>query len=229
MNQKTYTREMLSTRFTDETSLETVFRQLEADLQPKGEVVCNFTVNGMLLNEEAEQRLAQVSLAEVETIEVNSQNPGQILESILKTWSQRIPSIIEKNDELSKKIRFEGVEGAMKMFVALIDDCQLLVDSIISINSLFPHMPGVQSSVWKDAENLIAEGIGQSLTAFEKKDYTLLADVLEYDLGHALQSWLEILTAFETTVQNLKRAGSPIEDYLSSQQDSGKTPTELDK
>jgi lambda repressor-like predicted transcriptional regulator len=228
MNLKTYTREMLTSRFPEETSLQTVFRQLEADLHPTGEVVCHFKINGMSLTEEAEQRLAQVNLQEVQTIEVGSQNPGQILESILSTWALRIPSIIEKNDELSKKIRFDGVEGAMKMFVELIDDCQLLIDSIISINSLFPHMQGVQSEVWKKAESLIADGIGQSLQAFEKKDYTLLADVLEYDLGHALQSWLEILAVLETNVQNLKRAGSPIEDYLSSQQSQGKEPSRLE-
>lgn len=212
MNQKIYTREMLNEKFSDDTSLKTIFQEIEADLKPTGQVVCQFRVNGLNLSEEAEQRLAQVKLADVEIIEVNSQNPAQILENVTQTWIVRIPGIIERNDELSKKLRFDGVEGGLKSFVDLIDDCQLLVDSVISINTLFPHIAGVQSQVWRNAENLIAEGIGQSLGAFEKKDYTLLADVLEYDLGHALQTWLETLTSFEATIQEMKRVGTPIED-----------------
>ncbi len=212
MNQKVYTREMLNEKFSEDTSLKTIFQEIEAELKPTGQVVCQFRVNGLNLSEEAEQRLAQVKLADVEMIEVNSQNPAQILENVLQTWIVRIPGIIERNDELSKKIRLDGVEGGLKSFVELIDDCQLLVDSVISINTLFPHIAGVQSSVWRNAEHLIADGIGQSLGAFEKKDYPLLADILEYDLGHALQTWLETLTSFEATIQEMKRSGTPIED-----------------
>lgn len=217
MNQKFYTRENLAGSFGPETSLQVVFKSIEDELKPRGQVVCQFKVNGMALNEEAEKRLSQVAVKDIDIIEVSSQSTSEILENILKTWLLRIPQILIKNDELSNQIRFQGIEGSLKNFVELIDDCQLLVDSVISINALFSHLPNVQSESWKQSERLIADGIGQSLTAFEKKDYTLLSDVLEYDLGHSLQSWLEIFEQFQVTLSDLKKAGSSIEDSLSRQ------------
>lgn len=223
MNQKIYTHQVLAQKFPMNASLDTIIKAIEEELRPTGEVVCQFKVNGLNLTEEAEQRLAFVNLSEIQMIEVSSQQPGQILEKILQTWTERIPAIIELNDNLADKMRTDGVEGSLKAFVDLIDDCQLIVDSVISINRLFSHLEGVQSQAWQNAEILIADGIGQSLTAFEKKDYPLLSDVLEYDLGHALQSWLEILTTLKGTVQTLKQAGSAIEDTIQNSQSRKET------
>jgi hypothetical protein len=193
MSQLMFQQEDLVARFGVEASLGEIFRQIENDLKPINEVVCQFKINGLALDEQAEQRLAAATLSEVETLEVFSQQPRAILGDVLQNWVKQIPALLECNDNLASEIRFKGIEGQLKSLVELIDQCQLLVDSIISIDSVFPNLPYVKSEAWKKAQTQMASAIGEALQAFQKKDFNWLADILEYDLGHALQTWMEQL------------------------------------
>lgn len=195
----------LKTKFGAETTLGVVFKALENDLKKVGEVVCQFKVNGMTLDEASEQRLAEVLLGEVETLDVTSQRPTEILQGVLGNWCLQIPKMLEKNDLLSSNFRYKGIEGQLKPLVALVDDCQLLVDSLISIDQVFPQLEVVQSTSWKTAQRQMALAIGEALAAFQKKDFTQLADILEYDMGHSLQVWLDILTGLQESTKNGSR------------------------
>jgi hypothetical protein len=121
---------------------------------------------------------------------------------ILENGRVEIPKMIDVNDRLAQDFRFQGVEGRLRAFVSLIDSCQLLVDSLMTIDNLLANSATVQADTWKNAERNMATGIGEALQAFQKKDYTLLADVLEYDLGHSLQSWQELLGQLMVEVNN---------------------------
>jgi hypothetical protein len=60
----------------------------------------------------------------------------------------------------------------------------------------------VKSEAWKKAQTQMASAIGEALQAFQKKDFNWLADILEYDLGHALQTWMEQLDQCHLELQN---------------------------
>ncbi len=209
MNQHYYEQKELTERFGESATLGDVFHQIEKDLSFVNEVVCQFTVNGLALDEQGEKRLATASLKEVESLAVQSETPLVLLGNVLDNWVQKLPELIQSNDTLSEEIRFKGVEGQLKNLVDLIDEAQLLVDTIISIDTVFPHMAMVCSEPWKNAQKLMAQGIGESLKAFEKKDFTWLADILEYDLGHCFQTWMELLESLRQDVQNAKPGNAP--------------------
>ena len=200
MSQLYFEKQDLIGKFGADATLGEVFGQIENELKSSQEVVCQFKVNGLALDEESEKRLAGATLEEVHTLEVLSQQPTAILGDILKSWSEQIPAMIKQNDDLAAEIRFKGVEGQLKNLVGLIDQCQLLVDSIMSIDTVFSDFPIVQSESWRTAQKQMAEGIGEALGAFQKKDYTWLADILEYDMGHSLQSWMELLESLKQDV-----------------------------
>lgn len=192
MNTLKITNEELATKYVDpNTSLSEVFKDLEKELFDLGQVVCRFRVNGLALDEKDEVRLGESKLSDLRELEIDCETPELLLEEIVFNWIQKLPSLIESSDELSQQLRKSGFDGGMKKVVDLIDDCQLLVDSLISIDSLFADSPVVSSKKWKENEDQMATSIGQALKAFEAKDYVLLSDVLEYDLGHSLQSWFE--------------------------------------
>lgn len=192
----------LQKKFGTEATLGSVFRAIENDLKRTGEVVCQFKVNGLTLDEASEQRLAAALLKEVETLDVTSQKPSDILRGVLGNWCLQLPKMIEKNDQLSTNLRFKGLDGQLTLLIAFIDDCQLLVDSLISIDQVFPHIDIVQSGTWKSAQRQMALAIGEALAAFQKKDFTQLADILEYDMGHTLQVWWDILTRLQESTGN---------------------------
>lgn len=202
MNQLHFDKKDLTARFGEAATLGEVFQQIESDLKIVNEVVCQFLVNGLALDEQGEKRLGQASLAEVETLSVKSDSPTAVLVGVLENWAQKIPTMIQMNDELAGKIRFQGIEGQLKALVDLIDQAQLLVDTIISIDTVCAHLRVVQSEPWKKAQKLMAQGIGEALEAFQKKDFTWLADILEYDLGHSLQTWMELLESLRQDVKN---------------------------
>lgn len=200
MSQLFFEKQDLIGKFGADATLGEVFGQIENELKNSKEVVCQFKVNGLALDEEGEKRLAAANLEEVQTLEVLSQKPTAILGDILKSWSEQIPAMIKQNDTLAAEIRFKGMDGQLKNLVELIDQCQLLVDSIMSIDTVFSDFPIVQSESWRTAQKHMAEGIGEALGAFQKKDYTWLADILEYDMGHSLQSWMELLESLKQDV-----------------------------
>lgn len=202
MNQLYFEHNELTARFGEEATLGEVFGQIEKDLKTVNEVVCQFSVNGMALDEQGEKRLATATLKEVQNLAVQSERPDAILVNVLRNWSEQIPKMIQMNDDLAAQIRFKGIEGQLKTLVDLIDESQLLVDSIISIDTAFSHLSVVQSEPWRKAQKLMAHGIGEALQAFQKKDFNWLADILEYDVGHSLQTWMELLENLSQNVKN---------------------------
>ncbi|PIS11695.1 MAG: hypothetical protein COT73_02660 [Bdellovibrio sp. CG10_big_fil_rev_8_21_14_0_10_47_8] len=202
MNRTVFLKKDLVEKFGDQVTVSQVFSGIENDFRSIDEVVCQFKLNNMALDEGGEMRLSKSLVTEIETLEVLSQKPSQILSEIVINWMTKIPMMIEQTDNLSSNIRFQGIEGHLKTLVTLIDDCQLLIDSILSIDSAFQQVPFVQSQDWKKGQSQMADGVGEALDAFQKKDFTRLADVLEYDLGHFLQSWFEILSRLQASLKD---------------------------
>ena len=220
MSEIIYSHKDLLNQFGNEANLGQVFQQIEKELQVRNEVVCQFKINGLALDEADEKRLAVVGLSEVEILEVKSQKPSSLLGEVLINWVQQIPGLIQQNDELANDIRFKGIEGQLKKFVDLVDGSQLLIDSIISINNVFPNLSLVKSESWLAAEKQTARTIGQALEAFQKKDFTQLADVLGYDMGHSLQTWMELLEGLKKEIKD----NTDVTDYIqgNSEKISGK-------
>ena len=204
MNQLIYQKNELLARFGNEATLGHVFSEIENDLRKLDKVVCQFMVNGLVLDENAEKRLAGASLEEVETLAVKSETPIFLLEGILENWVKKLPELVQMADDLSLQIRLKGMDGQLKALVDLIDEAQLLVESIISIDMVFSQMPKVSSDSWKKAQKHMATGVGEALQAFEKKDFNTLADIIEYDLGHSFQTWKELLESLRQDVQKAK-------------------------
>lgn len=187
-------------------SLGELFKKLETELFEKGQVICQFRVNGMNLTEDDEKRLADSPLGEVEILEIGFQSPEILIGGALESWCRDLPFLVQHADEMSSLFRFNKMAGNLKEFVQLIDECQMLVDSLIAISSLMSRHPLVSGECWKKNEALTAQAIGEALQSFEKKDFTRLADTLEYDIGHSLQTWLEILTEVKDTVKDTVNA-----------------------
>ncbi len=200
MSQMVLTQDTLIEKFGTGATLGEIIGKIEIDLKSLDEVVCQFKVNGIALAESEETKFAKTLVSEIECLEVMSRKPKEILVEVVVNWVNEIPKLIECNDRLSQDIRFNGVEGNLKVLVDLIDNCQLLVDSIMSIDSLFSNIETVKSKFWKESQSLAAAAIGEALTAFQKKDYNLMADVLEYDLGHSLQTWLDLLQTVKAEI-----------------------------
>jgi hypothetical protein len=196
MTKTVVTKNDILERYSPIQDLGTLFKTLEAEFLQKGEVICQFRLNGMTLSETDESRLAEIHIHEVEKIEIDSENPTTLLFGLLDNWIKELPELIKNTDELSKTIRFNGIEGHLKSLVDLIDSCQFLMDSLVGLQSIIKS-DLIDKNEWKKAEEMTVRAIGESIRAFEIKDFVLLAEILEYDLAHSLQIWTEQLVRVE--------------------------------
>ncbi|GIL16787.1 MAG: hypothetical protein BroJett040_05380 [Oligoflexia bacterium] len=193
--------ELIEKYGTEPKTLGELFKLIEMDLQSSGEVICQFRVNGMRLSQEDEVRMSSFDRDQIDVLEIQSQKPTDLLFELLDNWSLELPKLIESTDQLAGGIRFEGMEGHLKSFVEMIDSCQFLVESLVSLEGVI-KTDYVQSKEWRENALLTSRAIGDALKAFEKKDFVLIAEILEYDLGHSLQIWKELLDGLS---QSLKK------------------------
>ena len=205
-------------------SLKELMGAIENKMQVHGEVVCQYVLNGMALKEEDELRLSAIKVEEIETLEVRSERPTALLFEILKNWEIEIPRIIIQTDKLAELIRAQGPEGHYTAFVNLIDSCQFLIESLVSVDSVIETGLFLSRDLWIQNEKIMAEAIGQALDAFERKDYAQLGDVLEYDLANSLQAWFDLLKDLNHSLQeeNERDSGSLADRIFKKSADAGK-------
>jgi hypothetical protein len=194
MNTQKLTQSEILAQFSEVTVFSELIKKLELQSQKSGEVVCQIIINGVPFTEVDEAKFAQQSTAEIQMIEIFTRRPDEILTEVIDNWILEIPKMIRLNDQLAQEVRFNGLQGQLKRLVDLIDHSQLLIDSIISMGTLFENLSTVRSEEWQRAQRSSCDSVSEALLAFQKKDFNLLADVLEYDLGHALQSWLDLFS-----------------------------------
>jgi hypothetical protein len=190
MTQSTYPIEVILEKFPEAHTLGDLFKAFEADFVSRGEIICQFKVNGLSLSENDEKKFSETLVDDVEIVEINSESPTALLFGLLSNWMSELPVLVQNTDQLSKEIKFNGIEGNLKAFVDLVDSCQFLVESLIDLEKIIAR-ESLNHEKWRQNEEMTARAISEALAAFEKKDFVLLAEILEYDLAHSLQIWAE--------------------------------------
>lgn len=188
--------------YKDETFLGRVFRDIEQDLRSTDRVVCQFIVNGLELEESDEGRFSAVSLTEVETLEYLTENKNILVSQVLHAWIQAIPELIAKTENMAQHMREDGPNGFLKAISNLIENCEYLVGSMVSLKAMLGDSLAGFNLPWDKAEAQSHSAVHQALVALEKKDFVQLADILEYDLNQALQTWHESLVPLGDIFEN---------------------------
>jgi hypothetical protein len=188
---------------------------VEKEMQSSGRVVCRYHINGLSLDEKTEVEFADMNVTEINTFLIESETPSGLLMGVLDNWINELPVVIKRADELSNEIKFKGIEGNLKSFVDLIDTVQFLIDSLLSLQKIINY-PEFKSEAWVKNEILTAKTTGDALQAFETKDFVLLSEILEYDLGHVLQNWQELLQSMQNTMkeESEKTSGQQFSDRI---------------
>lgn len=184
--------------YQEQTQLSRVFNDIENDLKATNQVVCRYIVNGLELKESDEARFGTVSLDEIVTLEYMTENSTDLIGEVLHAWIEALPELMTKTEGLSKRMRVQGLSGLLKPIHELVQNCEFLIESVMSLKELLGDRYLVTGPVsWEKAEEQSKQTVLEALRALENKDFVLLADVLEYDLNNCLQMWNEHLQVLE--------------------------------
>jgi len=183
----------LCQHYSESTPLSQVFGDIEKELKDNQQVVCQFIVNGIELREEDESKFSALTLKDVRSLEYLSEKTQTLIEGVIKGWIDALPEMMDKLDILSQQLRTLGPKHQMKGVGDMIDNCQFLISSSISLRSVLGDglIAGIKN--WEMAEAWTQESLSGALDAFEEKAFAILANVVDYDLNHGLNLWLEIL------------------------------------
>lgn len=184
--------ELLKT-FKTSTTLKDIINHFEKKMIDVGEVVCRVSINELSLSSDDEGRFADTSVSEINSLEIESENPKLLLTNVLEDWKKGIPEIIKSVDKTSEKMRFHGFDSAVSSFNSIIDACQFLVESLSYVGIMLKQQGAQPTEKWLLLEKNLNDSFHSLVQACENKNSSLIADILEYDLANSLQNWLEWL------------------------------------
>jgi len=180
--------------FGPDSDLKYIINHYEEEFQKKGEVICRIHLNDLNLSEDDESRLKDTPISEIKTLAVDTENPLHLFDDVLKYWTKHLPNLIDSSDKLAQSLRFKSIDQSAVELSKFIDHCHLLVNSLNSINSLCQHRSITLPSRWITSELKLWKAFNELLDNFNNKNTTIMADIIEYDLGDSLQTWFEVLS-----------------------------------
>lgn len=173
-----------------------VFTDIEAELMAENKVVCRFHVNGKSVLEMDEHAYHGLPLDFVDKLEYESETADELYEEVIEGWLLAIPELTRNIGIISGRVRRDGFLNNAVSVSQLIENCRFFIDSLVAIQQIsVPLLPNMQSE-FESLRQKTLTVISQSFDALERKEYVLLADLLEYDLSNLLDQWTQVLGSF---------------------------------
>jgi hypothetical protein len=183
--------------YPDALSLSEVLLRVEKTVGEMGEVVCEYEINGVTLSEAEEQRFAQTSAREIQILCVRSQKPLKLLDDSIVGCLEYIDKILLTLEDASKLFRLGDVHGAHECHRKCISASEVFVEMITHYKIAYQSLKGGLPPSWSALEISMLSTLTGIFEEYGKKNYILVADLLEYDLSNIYSSWKEELAGLE--------------------------------
>lgn len=183
----------IAKNFPEANNLEGVIDALCNWTQQRGRVVCSITVNGVRLNESEEKKFSKMPVREISEIKTESQTPEELLDESLIGCREHLKKLLEAYEKISFLFRQQDIHYAHRYHRYAIDSMQQFFEIVSHYRILYEATREALPIRWAELEKLVPAVLDQILAAYEKKDYNLVADLLEYDLLGLLEDWDKLI------------------------------------
>lgn len=196
-----WTSEQIAQDFNDCSTVGDVIHRLETMAASKGEVICEIRVNGELIDETQEARLLDDPnkanpRSAIQSLSIRSDRPEHLIGQALRSTLSFIPLLTNASIETAQRFRDGDVHMGSEQLNEALEGCQWFVETI-------HHARGAASGIgfgvhqaerWLSAEKMLFQVINELTATFGRKDFTLVADLLEYELTAAIEMWAPVLS-----------------------------------
>jgi hypothetical protein len=174
-----------------------VVSELEKKLRARGRVVCHISVNGMRFSEADEQRLAETAVTDLTRLTIECERPENLVQSTIRSQIQLCGELQRVALQTAEIFRKLDLHPAQSHLISLLDGCRWFTDGLAALKAAPPEIlpEAFDQKRWDGNEAEFAKAVKEVLTAVENRDYVLIADLLEYDVGNALDRWRDLLGA----------------------------------
>ena len=190
MNTERWTAEQIHADFPTAQNLGQIIQEFTKRIEGKaGQVLCEVRVNDILLSEIEEDKFHSTPLEQIQTIDFKFSGPEQLLSDSLNSCREFIPKLNEAFERAADLFRREDMEKAHAFYRSCIGGADWFVQLLTHYKVVHESLYGSVSSNWMNLEVRLIESLNTVLVAYEKKDFILLADLLEYEVITILQDW----------------------------------------
>jgi hypothetical protein len=189
-----WTRSTVLTEFSDCQNLSHLIDAIERRCSDAGEVVCEIRVNGVVLDEDDEQKFAATELSRIETLSIKVSAVSNLIDDAILALVDYIPEMVRVSLLTAERFRNDDIETAHRSLESITQGSRWLVDMFAQLRrNRVLTIKSISETDWTRSESGLLRVTRELIKAFETKDYVLLADVLEYDWVTALQTWQNLL------------------------------------
>lgn len=165
-------------------------RHLNKDLAAKSEVISILKVDGELIDESKENKLAMINLGKMGRIEITTVDQVELAFEALssaKAYAKKLVVFCKTN---GKSYKVGNTKEADKNFVHLVEGLENLTQLILASQSILRgKFKGIHTndSSLRIAQVRLVSAIEELLPAKKASDYVMLADILCNELPEALE------------------------------------------
>ena len=191
MRASAWTRSEIASSFSGCATLRDVISKLEIEMSAQGEVICEIKINDVALSEEDEVKFADCALSDLESLEIQSNRPLDLVNDALRSAVGMMPELERSAITTAELIRAGEAVRAAKGFEETVSGCQWLVETLHHVRGASAGIgkPIAQLDQWVASEKLIGRVVNEVSSAHRRSDSILVADLLEYEMTAALASW----------------------------------------
>ena len=195
MNDIQWTSDQIANEFTECRTIGELIRRLENMVAARGEVICEIRVNGHLLDEADETKFAQDPCSGISELTVRTDRPEALIHQAMISTLSFIPLLTKASLDTATLFRSGEVGKASEQLEEALEGYQWFVETIHHARGAASGMgtPVVGIERWHEAEKVLHKAVSELTTTFDRKDYVIAADVLEYELTAALEMWEPVL------------------------------------
>jgi len=169
-----------------------VITEIETQSKSKDAVVCEIKVNGLLFHEEDEKCYGETSVTDIKTLSFKTQNVDHLVVESICSLLNYLSKLTDSVIQTSEKLRLGQWEEAHKNLNAVVAGTEWVVDMLSQIR-IVDKKASLLDLDWKALDVEFLGATRGLLDAFEKSDYVLVADLLEYDWSNSLEKWLSLV------------------------------------
>lgn len=166
------------------TPLKQIFSDIEQDLYSQNKVVCQYIVNGKELSEDQEIESSDMELQQISTLEYMAEEEVVLVSSVIEGWVDAIPELISNLELLADRIIIEGLPRNLNDLVVVVNNIKFLLQSCESIKQY------IGFNGWDDISKKLLASLVEINRSLKENNAKNIAEVIEYEVNHLLQSSL---------------------------------------
>jgi hypothetical protein len=191
-----YNKDEINSKFTETQRLVDIIRTLEAEAENENSVICKITVNGLPFSEEDESRFSNTGIHEIKEIEIQKEKLESVVKHTVASLIDFITKMTIATVDAADALREGKTATSQKLFSDAISKAQWLAAALIALKPNLLKISGDSQldSMWAPAEEHMIATVRELMVAYERQDFVLVSDVLEYELYNSLEKWVDILS-----------------------------------